>query len=113
MPFIHIPKIWQLPDSVTPEAAFFDRRRFLKIAVGASIAGALPLVGCQQNTGADADSPIANTKALKVNQNPGFAQADRAITNELQAATHNNFYEFGGTKNIWRNAQAMSTDPWK
>lgn len=113
MTFIHIPKPWQLPEQqVTSEATFFGRRRFLKTIVGAGIAGAaLPLIGCQKQN--SADSPLIGIQALSVERNPSFTQVDREITNETLAATYNNFYEFGGTKHIWQNAQSLPTDPWR
>lgn len=113
MAFIHIPKSWQLPEQqVTSEAAFFSRRRFLRTIVGASIASsALPLIGCQKQI--SADSPIVGTRSLNVDRNPSFAQVDRELTHETLAATYNNFYEFGNTKHIWQNAQALPTENWK
>ncbi|MBD2461772.1 protein-methionine-sulfoxide reductase catalytic subunit MsrP [Oscillatoria sp. FACHB-1407] len=115
MPFIHVPKSWQLPERVvTSEAAFLQRRRFLKALTGFSIAGsALALAGCQSKQATGDTAPIAGTKALEAISNPAFVDADRPITNELIAATYNNFYEFGGNKSIWQNAQALPTDPWK
>lgn len=115
MVLIHIPKPWQLSErQVTSETAFYNRRRFLKTAIGAGIAGvALPLIGCQKQTADSADSPIIHTKPLDVSRNTAFAEVDRALTNETLAATYNNFYEFGSSKAIWRNAQALPTEPWK
>ena len=37
---------------------------------------------------------------------------DRDITPEEDATTYTNFYEFGSTKNIYRRAQKLVTDPW-
>ncbi|HEY9698652.1 MAG TPA: protein-methionine-sulfoxide reductase catalytic subunit MsrP [Trichocoleus sp.] len=113
MAFIHLPPSWQLSErDVTPESAFFNRRRFLQTLVGAGIAGAaLPLVGCQSQTATE-EMPIVGTKSLTPQVNPAFAQVDRPTTNERLAATYNNFYEFGGTKGIWKNAQALPIDPW-
>lgn len=114
MAFLHVPKPWQLPESqATSEAAFYNRRRFLKTLAGVSIAGAaLPLLGCQKQLTAD-NSPLVGTRPLSVERNPAFAQVDREITNELLAATYNNYYEFGSSKAIWRNAQALPTEDWK
>lgn len=113
MPFIHIPKPWQLPERlVTPESVFFNRRRFIKGLVGAGIAGAaLPLVGCQapQNE----DNPVVGVRNLSATVNEQFRDAGRPLTNEVLAASYNNFYEYGNSKHIWRNAQALQTDPWK
>ena len=37
---------------------------------------------------------------------------DRDITPEDDATTYANFYEFGSSKNIWKRAQKLVTDPW-
>lgn len=113
MAFIHVPKPWQLAEQqVTSEAAFLNRRHFLKTLVGVSVTSAtLPLIGCQKQV--PTDSAIGATLPLTVNRNPQFAQVDRELTNELLAATYNNFYEFGGNKTIWQNAQALPTEDWK
>jgi sulfoxide reductase catalytic subunit YedY len=37
---------------------------------------------------------------------------DRPITGEELATTYNNFYEFGSSKNIWREAQDLPIRPW-
>ena len=115
MPFIHIPKSWQLPESAaTPESAFWNRRKFLKTLVGAGIgASAVSLGGCQRSS----DIPPSLSKTLgtpleNVTLNPDFRDAGRPITEQVYASSYNNFYEFGGTKNIWENAQNLPTDPW-
>ena len=36
----------------------------------------------------------------------------RPLTPENEATTYTNFYEFGSSKNIWRRAQKLITDPW-
>lgn len=113
MAFIHLPKPWQLPEKmVTDEAAFWSRRKFLQGVAGLSIAGAaLPLLGCQQQV-VNGDEPIAGVSPLQVPVNPNFAKVDRPLTNEILAATYNNFYEYGSGKQIWPKAQALKTDPW-
>ncbi|HEY9646709.1 MAG TPA: protein-methionine-sulfoxide reductase catalytic subunit MsrP [Chroococcidiopsis sp.] len=112
MAFNHLPPSWQLPEKrVTPESVFWNRRAFLKGLAGAGIAGAaLPLLGCQAKTSSEA--PLANTASLSATPNASFTDPGRPITNEMLAATYNNFYEFGGTKTIWQNAQALPTEPW-
>ena len=113
MTLIRIPEPWQMSErTITPEAAFFSRRRFLKTLVGVGIAGsALPLLGCQKPP--SDENPIIGVKALKATPNSAFTDAGRAVTNENLAATYNNFYEYGGTKSIWTKAQALPTDDWK
>ncbi len=121
MPFIHIPKPWQLPERrVTLEAAYWNRRRFLKSAVGMGIgASVVSAVGCDRlptdktGTGSDpAADVLSGLQALTFGPNSNFADLERPLTSRQVAATYNNFYEFGGTKNIWEAAQALPTDPW-
>ncbi|WP_416669532.1 protein-methionine-sulfoxide reductase catalytic subunit MsrP [Egbenema bharatensis] len=114
MAFIHIPKSWQLPEKMaTPEAVFLNRRKFIKGFAGFSIAGsALALAGCQTQV-ADGEEALQGIKSLNARLNPTFADADRTVTNQILAATYNNFYEFGGSKHIWQNAQALPTEPWQ
>jgi methionine sulfoxide reductase catalytic subunit len=113
MTLIRVPQPWQMSErDITPESAFLGRRRFLKTLTGFTIAGAaLPLLGCQRQS--SGENPIIGTKELKSGLNPVFADAQRPVTNEVLAATYNNFYEFGGTKGIWRSAQALPTEDWK
>jgi sulfoxide reductase catalytic subunit YedY len=37
---------------------------------------------------------------------------DRAITDEKDATTYNNYYEFSEGKDLWQAAQALPLDPW-
>ncbi|MDG2615674.1 protein-methionine-sulfoxide reductase catalytic subunit MsrP [Thermoleptolyngbya sichuanensis XZ-Cy5] len=113
MAFLHVPPTWRLSENaVTAESVFLNRRRFLKTMIGGGLAMAtLPLAGCKT-----AQAPIAEeltgTKALRAIANPAFQDAGRPVTGEVLAATYNNFYEFGSSKNIWQAAQALPTDPW-
>jgi sulfoxide reductase catalytic subunit YedY len=116
MVLVKIVKSWQIPENqVTPETIYFNRRRFLKTAVGFTIgAGLTSIVGCQKSQvdpllKASLDLP----KIRNIQTNPNFAQEDRPITNEILAGQHNNFYEFGGSINIWRNAQQLPLENWK
>lgn len=117
MTLIRVPKIWELPESkVTPETVFFNRRRFLKTLMGASLgATIMPILGCQQSE--ETDKKLAETLKLpkfdSFNRNPNFAKVDRPMADEMLAGKYNNFYEFGGTKSIWQAAQALPTDDWK
>ncbi|WP_353656246.1 protein-methionine-sulfoxide reductase catalytic subunit MsrP [Geitlerinema sp. P-1104] len=116
--FIHIPKPWTLPASdVTSETVFWNRRRFLKSAIAASVGvSTLGLSGCRSSSNSDLDS-LAGTRSLKpLSRNPQFTAAelgDRTITPRRLTAEYNNFYEFGGNKSIWKAAQALPTDSWK
>jgi sulfoxide reductase catalytic subunit YedY len=118
MPIIRVPKTWEIPENeVTPEAAFYNRRRFLKTLLGAGLGTSiLPIVGCQQ-TGSGENIELEKTldkpKLTGVKLNPAFAGVDRPITDEKLAGQYNNFYEFGSGKSIWQAAQALPTDNWK
>jgi sulfoxide reductase catalytic subunit YedY len=116
MSIIRVPKPWEIPErEATPEAVYFNRRRFLKTLVGASIgASLLPLVGCEKTTQPNqALAATLDKKTLDAAVNLNFASVDRPMTDVDLAGQYNNFYEFGGTKSIWRNAQALPTEDWK
>ncbi|HEY9691932.1 MAG TPA: protein-methionine-sulfoxide reductase catalytic subunit MsrP [Oculatellaceae cyanobacterium] len=116
MTLIRIAKFWKIPESqATPEAAFFNRRRFLKTLIGAGIgATILPVTGCENNSEIETGSISGTYPAYStLNINPNFAKVDRPITEEFLSSKYNNFYEFGGTKSIWKKAQTLPTDNWK
>ena len=46
-------------------------------------------------------------------RNPHFAEVDRALTEEPQAARWTNFYEFSSFKDIWRKVGDFQPVPWK
>lgn len=116
MTLIRIPPSWYISEnSITPESAFINRRRFLKTLIGAGVgAAALSVSGCRQDAAGTEPSPTANTVSLgSIPRNPNFEKVDRAMTPRDLAARYNNFYEFGGNKGIWRAAQALPTEDWK
>lgn len=122
MNLIRIPKSWEIKESqVTSSEVFFHRRKFLKTLIGVGVVSTiLPLVGCQsQESTGKSKGDIAlesslNLPALNAFSNPKFQEIkDRPITNEQVAGSYNNFYEFGGTKHIWQNAQKLPLDNWK
>jgi sulfoxide reductase catalytic subunit YedY len=43
--------------------------------------------------------------------NPAFAPG-RPLTEEQYSTTYNNYYEFGESKSIWRDAQKLKQRPW-
>ncbi|GAB4361118.1 MAG: protein-methionine-sulfoxide reductase catalytic subunit MsrP [Cyanophyceae cyanobacterium] len=125
MVFSHLPPDWQLPEArATDEALFWNRRRLLKTLVGVGIGAAVsPLLqSCQRQDGAiaiappvpAAPPPPTNLQApfLGVERNSAFADPGRSLTEKRLANSYNNFYEFGGTKDIAQRAQRLPTDPW-
>ncbi|MGK7878172.1 MAG: protein-methionine-sulfoxide reductase catalytic subunit MsrP [Xenococcaceae cyanobacterium] len=116
MSLIRVPKSWEIPEQeVTSQTAYFNRRRFLKTLVGAGIGSSLmPIMGCQKSSSQTALEASLNLPKLKsVITNPAFAAVDRPITDEDLAGQYNNFYEFGGTKDIWLKAQNLPAEDWK
>lgn len=116
MSFIRTIKSWQISENeVTSENAYFNRRHFLKTIVGASIGASLiPIAGCNQSESEKALQTSLNfTKIENYQTNPAFASVDRPMTDEILAGQYNNFYEFGGSKNIWLKAQNLPTENWK
>ena len=94
---------WEIPESeVTPEALVLRRRDVVAGAVALSVAapGALlvPLGGARAAT-----TPVP--------RNPKY-MVDRPITDEKDATTYNNYYEFSEDKDLWRAAQALHQRPW-
>jgi len=114
MTFIHLPKPWQLSErEVTPESAYWNRRKFLKTLVGAGIgASALSLGACQRSPEMDAELRKTLGRSLSATLNPDFQDPGRPVTEQRYPISYNNYYEFGGTKNIWENAQKLPTEPW-
>ncbi|MBB1269405.1 protein-methionine-sulfoxide reductase catalytic subunit MsrP [Shewanella sp. SR44-3] len=109
---------WALPDNqVTPEAVFNDRRNIVK-ALGFGGLGAL---GASLSPSAQAglfdvftDKPKGEfvRSALKFSRPQGF-MLDEGLTPEDKVTRHNNFYEFGTSKqDPFENAQQLNVDPW-
>ena len=92
----------QKESSITPEKYFYNKRKFLKI---------FGVLGLSSILSPKISLSFAN-QVLNVKKNINFINK-RPLTDEKYATTYNNFYEFGSSKNIWRSAQKLSTDPWK
>jgi sulfoxide reductase catalytic subunit YedY len=100
---IKIKKSWAIPESeVTPEPLYLRRREFIK--TGGLIGGALLL-----NPLAVAQASIAigdyQKKAVSL---------DEEITEENDATSYNNFYEFGtGKEDPKQNSKRFQTGDWE
>ena len=99
---------WELSEAVaTPESVYMNRRQWLKAAgftglgLGAALAG----------PGFLASSALAAIGGYPFARNEAYT-LDRAITDEEEATTYTNFYEFGSSKNIWKKTRKMKSDPW-
>ncbi|MFY7806805.1 MAG: protein-methionine-sulfoxide reductase catalytic subunit MsrP [Limnoraphis robusta] len=116
MPLIRIPQSWQLPEKlVTPESTFLNRRRFLKNLIGASVgATILPLAGCDRKPAISTEAGLDQlTPYSNLSRNPNFSDVGREITSSEFATQYNNYYEFGGSKSIWKAATALPTENWQ
>lgn len=110
--WVHRRRGWDMPESAaTPESVYLNRRKLLAgmglAGVGALIAGGTATVSLSGAARAAGEAAAGYPAA----RNPAF-QLDRAMTAETEATTYNNFYEFGGSKNIWKAAQALPLRPW-
>ena len=106
MPNVIVRPSWYVPEkAVTPEADFWNRRRFVR---GLGLAG-IGLWGGRMASGAEPDPygkgyPHPRNKAF----DPGWT-----LTDEKVASTYNNFYEFTLRKDVHRHVGRFQTSPWK
>jgi sulfoxide reductase catalytic subunit YedY len=93
---------------VTPEKVFRNRRAFLRelgFVGGAALLGQA-LQGAESTNAPAKKYPFARTKQYEI---PGLQLSD-----ENEAATFNNFYEFStGKKEVHRLTGRFTIDPWK
>ena len=99
---------WELPESAaTSESVYMNRREWLKAAGFAGLGLATSgLIG-----GGMASTAMAAIGGYPFPRNEDYV-LDRAITDEEDATTYTNFYEFGSSKNIWKKTRKMQADPW-
>lgn len=109
---IKIKRGWELPDSAaTDEAVYLNRRQIMKgLAAGTVLGAAGALMPGRARAVEIEPDPTADLYPVARNER---YLAERALTDEEDATTYNNFYEFGSSKNIWRQAQAMRLRPWE
>ncbi len=127
-------KIWDVDrNEATPESIYLNRRRFLK-SVGA-IGGAVAIngLGCKPAEEAkedptespaptneippkqpkEIDLPKTPTSDLYPAKRTEAFSLDRPLTDEVVAATHNNFYEFTTAKDrVWELVSSLKIRPW-
>ena len=115
MVLIRLAKSWQISENeVTSESVYFNRRRFLQGLIGTGIAGSsLLLTSCGKSSSSEAlEKSLQLPKIEGFSKNPQFLTVNRPVVAETVAGKYNNFYEFGGGKNIWLKAQKLPTNPW-
>ena len=100
-------KLWDVIDHrATDEALVLNRRKVLASAGWGVVVTSLLKTGYS----AGAESLIA-PELYPGKRNDSYA-IQRQLTDEKLATTYNNFYEFGGSKDIVDAAQALTIDPW-
>ena len=116
MAYIKIPKGWEIPENqVTPESDYIDRRKFIK-NLGLGSAGALLFStsnACAQGSALEKQLEPFRLQTLDVKKNENFT-VKRQITDEIVAATYNNYYEFTTSKStVWKRVEKFKTRPWE
>tara|TARA_B100000575_G_scaffold202077_1_gene163788 strand:- start:4438 stop:5424 length:987 start_codon:yes stop_codon:yes gene_type:complete len=105
-------KPWDVVDyKTTDENVYLNRRSLLRAMgiAGARLASASVVGGSFAPLASSARA--ASITGFPATRNPAFT-LDRPVTVEEEATTYTNFYEFGSSKNIWRKARRLVTDPW-
>ena len=105
-------KPWDVIDHKTTDENVYLNRRSLLRAMGIAGAGlaSASVVG-ESFAPLVSSASAASITGFPATRNPAFT-LDRPVTIEEEATTYTNFYEFGSSKNIWRKARKLVTDPW-
>ena len=104
--WVHRKPSWHLKESAaTDEAAYLNRRELVAgIAAGSILLGS-------GTASAQRVSDDPSMKLYPFKKNEAFT-LDRALTDEKEATTYNNFYEYGTSKSIWKAAEQLKIRPW-
>jgi sulfoxide reductase catalytic subunit YedY len=100
---------WELAESTaTPERVFLSRRAFIGAGAGAGLAVLMRGDARAQRV---VDLPDPTKDLYPIARNPKYV-LDRPVTDETVNGTYNNFYEFGSSKTIAKQAQGLKLRPW-
>jgi sulfoxide reductase catalytic subunit YedY len=122
---LHHKRDWELQENeVTPEHVYFNRRSFLRLlGVGglsvAAASGGLAITRAFAASDAQLQATIDATKkepiaGLFPAQRNSDYPAGRALSDELVAASTNNYYEFTTEKDkVWQLARSFEPWPWQ
>ena len=116
MAYIKIPKGWEIPENqVTSESDYINRRKYIK-DLGLASAGTLLFStsnACAQGRGVEKQLEPFRAQTLDAVNNPNFT-VERQMTDEVTAATYNNYYEFTTSKStVWKKVEKFKTRPWE
>ncbi len=101
----HRRESWMIKESeATGESLFLNRRQLM--------AGAAAGIGAGMIAGNAGAAPAESRFSPAIRRASGFPHATTPVTPESINSTYNNFYEFGSSKSISREAQALNSDPW-
>lgn len=92
-----------------------NRRKFIKDLgiVGASALAFSSSTACAQNKGVAKQLEPFRAQKLAAENNTDFT-VSREMTDEIIAATYNNFYEFTNRKStVWKKVDKFRTRPWE
>ena len=100
---------WEIPASqITPEHLAFSRRGLM---AGAAALALAPGMARAQRVSDLANMPDPTADLYPAKRVEKYV-LDRAITDEKVNTNYNNFYEFGTSKNVTSEAQALRIRPW-
>jgi len=93
---------------ITPQSAYQDRRQLLRLMAGGAAGAALAGWAAR-----DARAQMSGAKLAGQKSAVGGASTMEKVTDFKDAASYNNFYEFGTDKSDpARNAHTLKTTPW-
>jgi sulfoxide reductase catalytic subunit YedY len=103
---------WEIPDrEATPETAMLGRRGLLGAAAGAGVLATTAAPARAWSLFGGSSPPPVELKPLTAPRNAKY-DGGRPLTDEREATTYNNYYEFGLSKSVYDAAAALKTDPW-
>ena len=103
---------WELPESAaTPEPVYLNRREFSKGLAAGAVLLATSAVMFAGTATAEAEEADPSAKLYPVKRNETY-KLDRALTPQDLVTSYNNYYEFGSSKDISEEAQALPIRPW-
>jgi sulfoxide reductase catalytic subunit YedY len=107
---VRVKRGWELPESAaTTETAFLNRRDFATALAAGPILLALGAGAAGEALAAGEDDPSAKLYPVKRNQR---YKLDRPLTPAELVTGYNNYYEFGSSKDVASDAQALPIRPW-
>ena len=112
---LRIPKGWEIPENrVTPESDYISRRKFIKdLGIGAGTLSLFGTSACAQDDRVAKQLEPYQAQKLDFKKNAEFT-VKRKQTEEIIAATYNNYYEFTSSKStVWRRVERFKTRPWE